>query len=206
MRTARAQALGQRDTVGAGRSRWTRSLLLVAEVSLSVVLLLGAGLWLRSLSALQDTDMGFDVEGITVFIVSLPAARYPAAEVQVTLEQLDEQFTAMPGVSGVARISGLPLGVSENVQSFTRPDQPPPPPGQGPNALYRVVDPEYFATMNIPVLAGRAFSPADRQGAQRVVAGHAGFAAGKSSAALRLARETRDERRASCTLASRAAA
>ena len=69
----------------------------------------------------------------------------------------------------VARISGLPLGPSENVLSFTRPDQPPPPPGQAPNALYRVVDPEYFATMKIPLLAGRVFLPPDREGAQRVV-------------------------------------
>jgi putative ABC transport system permease protein len=164
-----SQALGQRGTVGASRSRWTRSLLLVAEVGLSLVLLLGAGLLLRSLSALQDTDMGFDVEGRTVFMVSLPAARYPAAQVIATHEQLDEQLKALPGVLQVARISGLPLGISENVQSFRRPDQPPPPPGQAPIALYRTVDSEYFETMNIPVLAGRAFSPADRQGAQRVV-------------------------------------
>ena len=75
----------------------------------------------------------------------------------------------MPGVTSVARISGLPLGPSENVLSFTRPDQPPPPPGQAPNALYRVVDPEYFATMKIPVLSGRAFLPSDRAGAQQVV-------------------------------------
>ena len=75
----------------------------------------------------------------------------------------------MPGVTAVARISGLPLGPSENVASFTRPDQPPPPPGQGPSALYRVVDAEYFDTMQIPVLAGRAFLPTDRAGAQPVV-------------------------------------
>lgn len=164
-----SQALGQRGTVGAGRSRWARSTLLVAEVGLSLVLLLGAGLLLRSLAALQKTDMGFDPAGVTVFMVSLPAARYPAAQMIATHEQLDEQFGAMPGVAAVARISGLPYGPSENVRSFTRADQPPPPPGQAPGALFRVVDPDYFATMKIPVLAGRTFLPSDRTGAQNVI-------------------------------------
>jgi putative ABC transport system permease protein len=163
------RSLSQRGTIGARRSPWTRSLLLVAEVGLSLVLLLGAGLLLRSLTALKDTDLGFNPDGITVFMVSLPAARYPAAQVIATHEQLDEQFRAIPGVTHVARISGLPLGVSENVQSFTRPDQPPPAPGQAPSALFRVVDPEYFDTMNIPIMAGRVFTAADREGAQRVM-------------------------------------
>jgi putative ABC transport system permease protein len=168
-RVSLSRALGQRGSVGTNRPRWTRSTLLVSEVALSLILLLGAGLLLRSLSALQKADMGFDPADSTVFTISLPPARYPAAQVVATHERLDEQFAAMPGVTNVARISGLPLGPSENVLSFTRPDQPPPPPGQAPNALYRVVDPEYFATMKIPLLAGRAFSPPDREGAQRVV-------------------------------------
>jgi predicted permease len=164
-----SQALGHRGAIGSGRTKWTRSTLLIGEVGLSLVLLLGAGLLLRSLSSLQNTDMGFDAAGVTVFMVSLPPARYPAPQVIATHEQLDEQFRALPGVTHVARISGLPLGVSENVLSWTRPDQPPPPPGQGPVSLYRVVDADYFETMKIPVLAGRAFAPTDRDGAQRVV-------------------------------------
>ena len=168
-RVSLARALGQRGSVGSARPRWTRSMLLVSEVALSLILLLGAGLLLRSLWALQRTDLGFDPSGSTVFTVSLPPARYPAEQVIATHERLDERLAAMPGVTGVARISGLPLGPSENVLSFTRPDLPPPAPGQAPNALYRVVDPEYFATMRIPVLSGRAFVPADRDGAQRVV-------------------------------------
>jgi putative ABC transport system permease protein len=164
-----AQALGQRGSIGSGRGRRMRSLLVVAEVALSLVLLLGAGLLLRSLSALQRTDVGFDPEGLTVFMLSLPQARYPAAQVIQTHEQLDQELRALPGVTAVARVSGLPLGVSENVLSFTRPDLPPPPPGQSPVALYRVVDAEYFATVQTPVLAGRAFEPTDRQDSPRVV-------------------------------------
>jgi putative ABC transport system permease protein len=164
-----AQVLGQRGAVGTGRSRWTRSALLVTEVGLSLVLLLGAGLLLRSLAALQDTDVGFDSDGLTIFTVSLPAARYPDAQAAATHERLDEQFRALPGVAQVARISGLPLGPSEIVHSFTREDRPPPPPGQIPGGIYRVVDPEYFDTMKIPLLAGRAFLSSDREGTQRVV-------------------------------------
>lgn len=163
------QSLGQRGTVRAGRSRWTRSALLVAEVGLSLVLLLGAGLLLRSLTALQDTELGFEPEGVSVFMVSLPPARYPGPQVIATHDQLDEQLRALPGVTDVARISGLPLGPSENVMSFMRLDQPPPAPGRGPVALYRVVDSEYFQTLRIPVLNGRAFEPGDREGAPRAV-------------------------------------
>jgi predicted permease len=163
------QSLGQRGAVGAGRSRWTRSTLLVAEVGLSLVLLLGAGLLLRSLTALQHTELGFDPDNVTVFMVSLPAAWSPAPQVVATHEQLDQQFGALPGVTAVARISGLPLGPGENVLAFTRPDQPPPAPGRGPIALYRVVDAEYFRTLRIPLLAGRVFEPSDRDGAPGAV-------------------------------------
>ena len=78
-RVSLSRALGQRGSVGTNRPRWTRSTLLVSEVALSLILLLGAGLLLRSLSALQKTDMGFDPADSTVFTISLPPARYPAA-------------------------------------------------------------------------------------------------------------------------------
>ncbi len=164
-----AQAIGQRGAVGGRRRTWARSTLLVAEVALSLVLLLGAGLLLRTLVALQDTPLGFSGDGVTTFTLSLPAARYPQAQVMPTFERLDEQLGAMPGVSAVARISGLPLGPSENVLSFTRPDRPPLPPGQSPSALYRVVDSEYFRTLAIPMLSGRVFEPGDREGSPPVV-------------------------------------
>jgi predicted permease len=164
-----ARVLGQRGAAGSGRSRWTRSTLLVAEVALSLVLLLGAGLLLRSLAALQATDMGFSADGITVFTVSLPAARYPDDQVIPTHDRLDAELGAMAGVTHVARISGLPLGPSENVRSFVRTDQPPPPPGQAPGALYRVVDAEYFQTMSIRLAGGRYFEATDRNGAQPVL-------------------------------------
>jgi putative ABC transport system permease protein len=167
-RVSVAQALGRRGAIGSSRSGWTRSALLVGEVALSAVLLLGAGLLLRSLSALQDTRIGFDPDQLTVFTISLPPSRYPDPQVIAAHERLDDQLRALPGISDVARISGLPLGPSENVQNVVRGDRPEPPPGQAPSALFRVVDADYFRTMRIPVVAGRAFQPADRTGAPRV--------------------------------------
>jgi putative ABC transport system permease protein len=163
------RALGQRGAVGDARLRWTRSALLVAEVSLSLVLLLGAGLLVRSLSALQRTDLGFQTESRATFMVSLPPAAYPQDQVVPWHDRFDEALRALPGVTSVARISELPLGTAENVNGFTRPDSPPPPPGRAPSARIATVDPEYFATMKIAVLAGRVFEPGDRQGSQPVV-------------------------------------
>jgi putative ABC transport system permease protein len=162
-----ARALGQRGTVDGGRGA-SRAGLLVAEVGLALVLLLAAGLMLRSLAAQQRIDPGFRSEGITTFLLSLPAVRYPADRVVPTFEQVDAELAALPGVESVARISGLPLGTSENVLNFARTDRPVPAPGQVPTALYRVVDPEYFQTMSIPLLAGRAFQASDRDVAPRV--------------------------------------
>lgn len=167
-RTPLSHAFGTRGSIGHGKGLWSRSLLLTGEVALSLVLLLGAGLLLRSLAAQQDTALGFASDHRTVFSISLPAARYPADRVVQAHDQLAEQFAAMPGVTKVARVSALPLGTAENVFSFAKSDEPPLPPGQNPSARHQSADANYFATMGIPVLAGRAFEPTDRAGAPEV--------------------------------------
>jgi putative ABC transport system permease protein len=164
-----AQALGHRGSVGHARQGWSRSSLLAGEVGLSLVLLLGAGLLLRSLSALERTDLGFAVAGRTTFAVALPAARYSRADAIAFHERLDEELAAIPGVSRVARISELPLGTGEAVLNFARPDRPPLPLGQGLTARIARVDPDYFATMSIPLVAGRSFTLNDRLDTHPVV-------------------------------------
>lgn len=163
------QAFATRGSVGRGKSMWSRSLLLTAEVALSLVLLLGAGLLLRSLVAQQNTELGFAAGGRTAFTLSLPPANYPADRVVQAMDQLAEKFAALPGVEKVARLSALPVGTAENTFNFLRPDQPPPPPGQTPVARHQSADADYFAVMGIPVLAGRAFTAAYRAGAPPVV-------------------------------------
>jgi putative ABC transport system permease protein len=163
-----SQAFASRGTVGRGKSMWGRSLLLTSEVALSLVLLLGAGLLLRSLAAQQNTELGFEADGRTVFALSLPPANYPADRVVPAMDQLAEKFAALPGVEKVGRVSALPLGSAENVFNFLRTDQPPPPPGLTPVARHQSADANYFAVMGIPVVAGRAFTAADRDGAPPV--------------------------------------
>ena len=152
-----------RGTQGGGVDGWGRSALVVAEVALSLMLLLGAGLLVRSLFQLQAIDPGFQAADRAIFTISFPTARYSdAAAVGRASEALRERLAALQGVEGVARISGLPLGPSINVQSFRRPDRPAPPPGQSPTALYRGVDADYFKVLGIPIRSGRAFTPDDR--------------------------------------------
>jgi putative ABC transport system permease protein len=170
LRTPLVSLLAGRGQVSGRRTRWSRSALLVAEVALSLMLLVGAGLLIRSMVRLQAIDPGFKADGLTIFTIALPASRYAQpADVVRTYDQLSERLSVIPGVQSVARISGLPLSYSEDVQTFTRTDQPPPAPGLMPNALYRVVDSAYFRTLAIPILAGRPLEPADRETSQPVI-------------------------------------
>lgn len=165
-----APALGSRGEVTPGRRRWGRAGLLAAEVGLSLVLLLGAGLLLRSVAALHAIDPGWRADGVSTFMVFLPPARYQddAAAVR-THDEIAQRLAARAGTESVGRISGLPLGRSEDVQTFVRRDRPAPPQGQVPVALYRVVDPGYFRTLGIPLVSGRTFTSADRAGGPRAV-------------------------------------
>jgi putative ABC transport system permease protein len=170
MATPPTSLIGGRGEASSGRARWSRSGLLVAEVALSLMLLLGAGVLVRSLVRLQAIEPGFDPDGLTIFTVALLPAGYPQpADVVRGFDRITDRLRATPGVQSVAAVNGLPLGPSENVFNFARTDRPAPEPGTAPIALYRVVDPPYFATMGIPIVAGRAFTAADRDGAQPAV-------------------------------------
>jgi putative ABC transport system permease protein len=162
LRTPLVSLLNVRSETGSRRTRWSRSALLVAEVALSLMLLAGAGLLLRSMYRLHAIDPGFTSADITIFTIGLPGARYPKApDVVRAFDQLDERLTALPGVDIVGRINGIPLGPGESVLSFTRTDRPEPAPGQGPSALYRTIDDDYFKAAGIPLLAGRFFDTRD---------------------------------------------
>lgn len=151
---------GGRSNVGGG-GRWVRSALLVGEVAMSLVLLVGAALLLRSFAKLTSVDPGFDPNGILAFQVSLPAASYGEdAKVQQYYDKLIERLTAAPGVKSVAAVQSLPIRGSY-VLSVEIKGKPEPKPGEEPSANYRAVTPEYFKTLGIPVLRGRAFTAQD---------------------------------------------
>lgn len=157
---------GGRADLGAGGSRLGRSAVLTAEVALSVVLLLGAGLMLRSLVKINQVDAGFATQGIAQFRLILPAARYPDPGGRVLfMEQLRERLAAAPEIAEVGVMVAPPLSGVSLSGTFTRPDRPENPPGQEPSAMYRIADERALAMLGMRVVSGRGFRAADRQSA-----------------------------------------
>lgn len=160
---------GGRGDVSGRRSGRARSTILTVEVALSVLLLVGAGLMVRSLVRTTEVDPGFEVGDIAVFRLSLPRVRYdPAARVQF-LDRLRERLEAAPEIGSAAVFLGPPLSSVSVFGGFSRPDLPPPDPGEGPSANYRAVGPGALEMLRVPVIAGRSFRETDRRDAEPVV-------------------------------------
>src|SRR5215510_10086978 len=147
---------------GTSGRNWLRSSLVVAEIATTLVLLIGAGLMIRSFYRLQKVNPGFSYEHLTSFSVSLPDKKYETQDQQAAFyDQLLENIRSLPGVESTAAASGLPLGNNGWQTGFTLDGQPPPPPNQTPLMEACLVTPDYFRAMNIPVLRGRVFNDRD---------------------------------------------
>ncbi|MFV1986974.1 MAG: ADOP family duplicated permease [Gemmatimonadota bacterium] len=158
---------GRSGTGAAGR---IRGALVVAEVAMSFVLLIGAGLLIQSFARLLDVDPGFEAEGAVVGAVSLPAARYPSDEDRVRFfEEMRDRLAAVPGVEGVATASVLPLTGSGNDTYIGVPGRFELGTEQQLNAQFRFVSEGFFDVMGISVLRGRPFTGSDRAGGPQVV-------------------------------------
>ena len=158
---------GGRGGGGGGHNR-LRSVLVVAEVALSLVLLVGAGLMVRSFAKLQQVNSGIKPENVLTVEVPLPRAKYPAdAQQAAFFQQLVARVGALPGASSVAAVSGLPLRSGWG-RSLTVEGRPLLSVGQAPSINHSVVTPNYFRTMGIPLIEGRDFTDADAAGAMRV--------------------------------------
>ena len=156
-------------TSGGGARRGLRGVLVVAEVALSLVLLVGAGLMIKSFVRLLDVRPGFDPQNLLTMQLSLPGARYAGAEqVSAFYGQLEERLKAQPGVEGVGFINYLPMAGSGGTTTFIFEGRPAPPTGQYPEANFRIASPDYFTTMKIPLARGRIFNARDRADAPRV--------------------------------------
>jgi predicted permease len=167
---------GRGGTDGRGRKR-VRSLLIVSEVALSLVLLVGAGLLIKSFVKLRNTDPGFDPGNTLTASVSLAPVRYDTDEkVADFCRLLVERVRALPGVESVGAVTPLPLSENNFSFSFSVMGQPPLPPGQGQSASARFVTPDYFRAQRIPLRAGRAFTEADKAGAPAVIIINEAFA------------------------------
>jgi len=168
-----AARLSLRDALtsrGAGPSRQrARALLVAGELSLAAMLLMGAGLLLRSFTELLRVDAGFRASGVLTATVQLPELRYADADrILAFAEQLEETVRAQPGVTSAAVTSRLPMAPQGGDTYFTIAGQPEPEGGK-PTADIRAVTPGYFQTMGVPLLRGRDVSRADRAGAPPVV-------------------------------------
>jgi putative ABC transport system permease protein len=144
----------------AGRA--VRSGLVVAEMALAVVVLIGAGLLMRSFVRLRSVDPGFRPAGLLTFRLSnLGGPGAAPDERAALLEQLEERISALPGVRGVSAVSALPLGGLGVGSTFSIAGRPAPPLDRRPLALLRTVTPAYLRVMGIPLTAGREFSARD---------------------------------------------
>ena len=156
------------SSAGVSRRR-TRAMLTIAEVALAMVLLADAGLLIRSFAALTSVDLGFDHTHLVASLIQLPAARYPTADqTRAAFDQILDKVRAIPGVERATVGTDQPLGTNWQT-TVTFEGLPPFPPGQAPLLNAAVVDPSYFETLRVPLLAGRAFSVADRAGQPQVV-------------------------------------
>jgi len=146
-----------------------RSTLVVVEVALSLVLLIGAGLLIRSLWTVYSVDPGFDLHGVLTAWVSLPERRYPEREQQVRFfDEVINRVRAVPGVESAAVVTVLPLSGSGNSWPIQIAGQPTLPVSEQPQVQGDLVTPGYLRTMRIPIVRGRDFTDADRLGAPAV--------------------------------------
>src|SRR5215510_6537513 len=146
------EALKKTGRVATGHGRWLRSGLLVAEIALTMVLLAGAGLLIRSFWQLRQVATGFDYDHLLTFDIPLSPEKY---------QQVSERISSLPGVESVGLSSKLPLRGGGWQAGFWVEGQPAPASSQRPGMDAAVVDANYFKTMKIPLLAGRWFNERD---------------------------------------------
>ncbi len=152
----------------AALGRGARELLIVAEVAMSIVLLIGAGLLIRSLWQLQQVDPGFSADKVLAMEVSLPTARYKEGEQMPFYQRLEERIAAKPGVAAVGAVNILPLSSNYDSRGVQVEDHPRPE-GQGFAPQARSATPGYFAAMGIPLREGRNFNAHDVESGQLAV-------------------------------------
>ena len=160
---------GRGSTEGGARAR-LRALLVVAEMALSLVLLIGAGLMIKSFLLLRAVNPGFDPHNVVTGRLSLTRAKYPQPEQQTLyFHEVQERVAALPEVESVAFVNPLPLSGNSSSVTFTIVGAPFVQPGHEPESNYRRVTPDYFRVMRIPLSKGRVFTEHDTENAPKVV-------------------------------------
>jgi len=157
---------GRAGTAGLGRQRM-RAALVVGEVTLALLLLVGAGLFLRSLASLEEVSPGFQPQGVITANVALPPTRYSDAGKQLAFYRaVLDRLASLPGVTNVSAGVSVPFAGNSGSASFSIEGRPSPPGDPGPHGDIDFVTPDYFATLKIPLRSGRVFTSQDQQGTQ----------------------------------------
>ncbi|MCI0388414.1 MAG: ABC transporter permease [Acidobacteria bacterium] len=160
---------GSKATVGLGRQR-LRGSLVITEIALSLMLLVCAGLVIKSFLMLLKTDPGFNPTGVLTMNLTLPAAKYgDETRRRIFYQELTRRVAALPWVESAALINYLPLGQRDSWNPLLVEGVPDPPPGQEFVGRYRVCTPDYFKAMGVGVIKGRGFSDADAPNSSRVI-------------------------------------
>jgi putative ABC transport system permease protein len=151
------------------RGQGLRGALVVAEIALTLVLLVGSGLLVRSLIEMQQADLGFSPKNLLTMRVSLLESKYrERGQVANYYQQLLSRIENLPGVQSAAVTSSPPMITMNNMRSGFEIEGQPTEPGRGSTARYAVVSPDYFRTMAIPLMSGRAFTERDTRDAAQV--------------------------------------
>ena len=156
-----------RSSLESPRTRQFRSILVVSEIALAMVLLIGAGLMVRTLAQLTRVNLGFNPANVLTLRVPLSGKHYEQPQTRVEfLQRVVDAIKSLAGVESASVSHGLPLGWWG--QFFVTAEQPNPPAGQVPSANYVIAGPDYFRTLQIPLRTGRSFNDYDTQSGNRV--------------------------------------
>jgi len=164
LRTNLNDVLKEGGRTASGGGRWLRNALVVSEVAISIVLLVGASLLLRSFARVTSVDPGFRAENVLSFRVSLPASVYPQDQNRTAFfKRLLERIEAQASALSAGAVQTLPMRGGYFL-SVTVQGRPAPAPGEEASATYRAVSSRYFETLGIPLLRGRGFTERDFEG------------------------------------------
>jgi putative ABC transport system permease protein len=173
-----AEVIGSESRTATGGGGRVRGLLVVGEVATAVFLLFGAGLLLRTLVAVEAFDRGYRANSVLSMLVDPLGSQYPTAQsLQQFFDQVEAEVAAVPGVAGAAWASSLPLDFFHAPTfSFEIVGDPPPDDSQRPSTQFQLVSATYFSTLDLPILAGRAFERSDTRDATPVCIVNEAFA------------------------------
>ena len=159
-----------RGSTSGVRSHRLRFAFVVSQFALSLILLVGAGLLIRSFAELSSVRPGFEARGVVTFWQALPKARYGESDQQTQFfDKLLTKLTSLPGIEAAGMVSPLPFSGNDQGRTFTVIGKPAPAPGMEPSASLLTTDGAYFHTLRIPLKKGRMFEARDRKDSTPVV-------------------------------------